>query len=189
MRLLRLLAALPALLCAPALAAAQTQQLQAEALLLAPLEAGAINHLQFGLLVPGTTTEVLATNAAGTAVNPDAGIFQIRTKTPTKFTHVAFLLPASLAHNLQAGVTLPMNWNGNLYLALCEVTVSGCVNLGTGNPSQAQYPASHSYAMTQGGPANRDVMVYLGGKITVPANQLAGNYTGTVTLRFYVTNN
>lgn len=154
----------------------------AEALLIDPLTAGEIAHLQFGLLLPGGTLEILA--ASGGVPTVDAGAFEVRTPNRQKSLFIAFQLPASLTHTTKAGVTLPMNWNGAAYAAVCIWTTS-CASLVTYNPSLYQYPSPFQYTWT--GNQRRNIRVYIGGQIVVPATQAAGDYMGTVTMQYYTT--
>jgi len=169
-------------------AAGQNTTLQASALLLEPLEAGALEHLRLGLAIPGDSAEVLATNAAGTTLNPEAGAWQVRTKLNTGNVYVAFTLPATLTHTQYPAITLPMDWNSNKYLALCEMTASGCINLVRVNPWNHRYPNPYNYVLAQGKGIRKDVRIHLGGKVKPTRTQRAGDYLGTVTLHFYSTN-
>ncbi len=189
---MRRLAALLALLLAavPGTAAGQAYAdpqptVQVSALVTAPLTATALNPLQFGLVLPGDSVSVAP--LVGTTLHPEAGIWQVRTRPNHKNLYVAFVLPAELTHTTRAGVTLPVSFDGN-YLAVCEMTNAGCVNGRVINPSTYPYPTGYQMNLVAGGGQNKDVRLHLGGMVRVPADQMAGDYLGTATLRFYSTN-
>lgn len=169
-------------------AAGQDVTLQASALLLEPLSGGAVEHLRFGEIIPGNSIEILAVDAGGNP-NPNAGQWRIKVPRGNRKLHVSLVLPATLAHTTRSGFTIPVNWDGGSYLALCQESSTGCENIVTANPAQYAFPTAYTFSLFPPSSVQRNVMVYLGGKVTVPASQLAGDYIGTVTLRFYATNN
>jgi hypothetical protein len=141
-----------------------------------PLTGTGTRALQFGVIVPGTTTvTVLPRSSAG-------GEFRIAGVKSRKSVDISFTLPTQLTG--PAGASIPLSFNGN-YAGLCEIDTSGACVLASyvtwnpvstptfrDNPTRYQ-PGRKVYAYDQ-------YQVYLGGVATPAATQRQGTYTASI---------
>jgi hypothetical protein len=141
-----------------------------------PLTGMGTRALQFGVIVPGTTTvTVLPRSSAG-------GEFRIAGVKTRKSVDISFTLPTQLTG--PAGASIPLSFNGN-YAGLCEIDTSGACVLASyvtwnpvstptfrDNPTRFQ-PGRKVYAYDQ-------YQVYLGGVATPAATQRQGTYTASI---------
>ena len=141
-----------------------------------PLTGTGTRALQFGVIVPGTTTvTVLPRTSAG-------GEFRITGVKNRKSVDISFTLPTQLSG--PAGASIPLSFNGN-FAGLCEVDTSGaCVvpSFVTWNPvttpsfrdQPTRYqPGRKVYAYDA-------YQVYLGGTASPSATQRQGTYTASI---------
>ena len=145
-------------------------------ILAAPLTGTGTSALQFGVIVPGTTTVTVLPNTGS------AGQFRITGVKNRKSVDISFTLPTQL--NGPAGAAIPLSFNGN-FAGLCEVDTSGaCVvpSFVTWNPvttpsfrdQPTRYqPGRKVYAYDA-------YQVYLGGTASPSATQRQGNYTASI---------
>ena len=145
-------------------------------ILAAPLTGTGMRALEFGVIVPGTTSvTVLPRSAAG-------GEFRITGVKARKSVDVSFTLPTQMTG--PAGAAIPLSFNGN-FAGLCEIDNSGnCVSASyiTWNPvttpSFRDQPTRYS--------PGRKVFtydahqLYLGGVASPAANQRQGTYTASL---------
>jgi hypothetical protein len=145
-------------------------------ILAAPLSGVGTRALQFGTIVPGTTTvTVLPRSRSG-------GEFRITGVRNRKSIGISFTLPTALAG--PNGATIPLNFNGN-YAGLCEIDSSGSCEVAsyfTWNPvttptfndqPQRYKPGRKVYLYD-------DYQVYLGGVASPSATQKQGSYTASI---------
>jgi len=145
-------------------------------ILAAPLSGTGTRALQFGVIVPGTTTvTVLPGSASG-------GEFRIAGVLNRKSVDISFTLPTQLAG--PAGASIPLSFNGN-YAGLCEIDTTGvCIaaSFTTWNPvttptfhdQPTRYkPGRPRYTFDQ-------YQLYLGGVASPAANQRQGTYTASI---------
>jgi hypothetical protein len=141
-----------------------------------PLTGVGTRALQFGVIVPGTTTvTVLPRTRAG-------GEFRIAGVRNRKSVDISFTLPTQL--DGPAGASIPLSFNGN-YAALCEIDASGaCVlaSLVTWNPVST--PIFHDLP-TRYQPGRKvytydAYQVYLGGSASPSTTQRQGTYTASI---------
>ena len=141
-----------------------------------PLTGVGTRALQFGVIVPGTTTvTVLPRSRAG-------GEFRIAGVRNRKSVDISFTLPTQL--DGPAGASIPLSFNGN-YAALCEIDASGaCVlaSLVTWNPVST--PIFHDLP-TRYQPGRKvytydAYQVYLGGSASPSTTQRQGTYTASI---------
>jgi hypothetical protein len=145
-------------------------------ILAAPLSGVGTRALQFGTIVPGTTTvTVLPKSRSG-------GEFRITGVRNRKSIAISFTLPTALAG--PSGATIPLSFNGN-YAGLCEIDASGTCDLAsyftwnpvttpTFNDQPTRYkPGRKVYAYD-------DYQVYLGGVASPAAAQRQGSYTASI---------
>jgi hypothetical protein len=145
-------------------------------ILAAPLSGVGTRALQFGVIVPGTTSvTVLPRSRSG-------GEYRITGVRNRKSVDISFTLPTSLAG--PAGATIPLDFNGN-YAGLCEIDVSGNCEVASyvaWNPVTT--PTFHDvptrYKAGRKVYAYDDYQVYVGGVANPSANQRQGHYTGTI---------
>ena len=141
-----------------------------------PLTVTGTRALQFGVIVPGTTTvTVLPRTASG-------GEFRIAGVRTRKSIDISFTLPTQL--DGPAGASIPLDFNGN-YAGLCEIDTSGACDVAsffTWNPvttpsfrdQPTRYkPGRKVYAYD-------DYQVYLGGVASPSATQRQGSYTASI---------
>ena len=165
-----------------------SRNLSATATVLTPLSGSALRHLSFGAVVPGDSSEVRAIDN-GALNEGDAGKWEISFSGRVKSVTIAFVLPDSLVHTVNSSAKMPLVWNSINYGGLCEVDRNGaCTGSTAVNPHLYRYGTSaYTYALANG--ATKQVYVYAGAKAkAVGKGQLAGDYTATVTLRFYTSN-
>jgi hypothetical protein len=140
------------------------------------LTATGTRALQFGVIVPGTTTvTVLPRTATG-------GEFRIAGVKNRKSIDISFTLPTQL--DGPAGASIPLSFNGN-YAGLCEIDTSGACDVAsyfTWNPvttpsfrdQPTRYkPGRKVYAYD-------DYQLYLGGVASPSATQRQGTYTASI---------
>jgi hypothetical protein len=141
-----------------------------------PLTGVGTRALQFGTIVPGTTSvTVLPRTSAG-------GEFRIAGVKSRKSVDISFTLPTQL--DGPAGASIPLSFNGN-YAALCEIDTAGACDLGSlftwnpvTTPSYHDVPARYK--------PGRKVytydayQVYLGGAATPSTTQRQGTYTASI---------
>ena len=146
-------------------------------ILAAPLSGVGTRALQFGVIVPGTTSViVLPRTRAG-------GEFRITGVKNRKSVDISFTLPATL--DGPGGATIPLDFNGN-YAGLCEI------NDATGNCDLASYfswnpvttPTFHD-TPTRYKPGRKvyaydDYQVYMGGAASPSATQRQGTYSASI---------
>jgi hypothetical protein len=141
-----------------------------------PLTATGTRALQFGVIVPGTTTvTVLPRTASG-------GEFRVSGLKNRKSIDISFTLPTQL--DGPAGASIPLSFNGN-YAGLCEIDTSGACDVAsffTWNPvttpsfrdQPTRYkPGRKVYAYD-------DYQLYLGGVASPSATQRQGTYTASI---------
>ena len=141
-----------------------------------PLTGVGTRALQFGVIVPGTTTvTVLPRTAQG-------GEFRIAGVKNRKSVDISFTLPTQLTG--PAGASIPLSFNGN-YAGLCEIDTSGlCVvaSFTTWNPVTT--PSFHDQPTRYQPGRPRYTFdayeVYLGGVASPAANQRRGTYTASI---------
>lgn len=146
-------------------------------ILAAPLSGVGTRALQFGTIVPGTTSvTVLPRTRSG-------GEFRIAGVKNRKSVDVSFTLPTSLTG--PAGATIPLSFNGS-YAGLCEIDDA------TGNCDVASYftwnpvttPSFHD-TPTRYKPGRKvyaydSYELYVGGVASPSTTQRQGHYTGTI---------
>jgi hypothetical protein len=167
---------------------AQNVGLQASAQLRPPFQAGNVNHLSFGTIIPGQSKEIMAISGDRSTPNEDAGTWELHRDPSSRDIFLALELPAVAEHDNGGTDAIPMSWDSEDYLALCEMTSSGCTNLVNVNPAAHQFPSAYHYSYSQNGSQNGSLRLFLGGKVEPTADQSSGSYTGTVTLRFFSPN-
>ena len=146
-------------------------------ILAAPLSGVGTRALQFGTIVPGTTTvTVLPRSRAG-------GEYRIAGVKNRKSVDISFTLPTSLTG--PGGATIPLSFNGN-YAGLCEIDDA------TGNCDLASYvtwnpvttPTFHDLP-TRYKPGRKvysydAYQVYMGGVASPSVTQRQGSYSATI---------
>jgi len=147
-----------------------------------PLSGTGTRALQFGVIVPGTTT---VTVQPGTSAGAE---FRIAGTKSRKSIDISFTLPTQL--NGPAGASIPLSFNGN-YAGLCEIDTSGaCVvaSFFTWNPvstptfrdQPTRYqPGRKVYAFDA-------YQLYLGGVASPSANQRQGTYTASIGVQLVI---
>jgi hypothetical protein len=145
-------------------------------ILAAPLSGVGTRALQFGVIVPGTTTVTVLPRSR------NGGEFRIAGVQNRKSVDISFTLPTQL--NGPAGSSIPLDFNGN-YAGLCEIDASGACELAsfvTWNPvttptfrdTPTRYkPGRKVYAYDA-------YQVYLGGAATPSTTQQQGTYTASI---------
>lgn len=141
-----------------------------------PLTATGTRALQFGTIVPGTTSvTVLPRTSAG-------GEFRISGVKSRKSVDISFTLPTQL--DGPAGASIPLDFNGN-FAGLCEIDTSGVCEVAsfvTWNPvstptfrdQPTRYkPGRKVYAYDA-------YQLYLGGTATPATTQRQGTYTASI---------
>ena len=141
-----------------------------------PLTATGTRALQFGVIVPGTTTvTVLPRTASG-------GEFRIAGVKNRKSIDISFTLPTRL--DGPAGATIPLSFNGN-FAGLCEIDTSGACEVAsffTWNPVSTP---SFRDQPTRYKPGRKvfafdAYQLYLGGTASPSATQRQGTYTASI---------
>lgn len=144
--------------------------------LAAPLTGTGVRALNFGVIVPGTTTvTVLPNSAAG-------GEFRITGVKSRKSVDISFTLPTQM--NGPSGAAIPLSFNGN-FAGLCEIDISGTCETAsfvTWNPVTTP---SFRDQPTRYKPGRKvfaydSYQVYLGGVASPAANQRQGTYTAAI---------
>lgn len=174
------------------LASAQqkTATVEAIAVMEEALVGTAVRNLVFGTLTPGVAQSVAAQNAQACA-GCVSGLWVFSnlsgsSSPATRYLRITFVsLPDVLTG--PGGATLPLAWtNGARGCLSRSGTEFYCVS---GTPVNG---GAYSYAIngpqapveTQPNTTGRDMNLYLGGTANPTAAQRAGNYFGTVTVRF-----
>ena len=141
-----------------------------------PLTATGTRALQFGVIVPGTTTvTVLPRTASG-------GEFRIAGVKNRKSIDISFTLPSQLDGPF--GSSIPLSFNGN-FAGLCEVDTSGACEAAsfvTWNPVSTP---SFRDQPTRYKPGRKvfafdAYQLYLGGTASPSATQRQGTYTASI---------
>ena len=141
-----------------------------------PLTATGTRALQFGVIVPGTTTvTVLPRTASG-------GEFRIAGVKNRKSIDISFTLPSQLDGPF--GSSIPLSFNGN-FAGLCEIDTSGACEVAsffTWNPVSTP---SFRDQPTRYKPGRKvfafdAYQLYLGGTASPSATQRQGTYTASI---------
>ena len=141
-----------------------------------PLTGTGTRALEFGVIVPGTTTvTVLPRTSTG-------GEFRIVGVQDRKSVDISFTLPTQL--NGPAGASIPLSFNGN-FAGLCEIDTSGTCVLAsyvTWNPVTTP---TFSDQPTRYQPGRKRYVydtyqLYLGGTASPSATQRQGAYTASI---------
>jgi hypothetical protein len=174
-------AAIAVLFGAPAVARAQGTQVTAGMnasvdILFPPLSGAGTRPLDFGMIIPGTTSVIV------TPKTPQGGEFRITGAKNHKGINIGFTLPASLAG--PAGATIPLDFNGN-YAALCELDDAGVCQIASyfvWNPVTTPTFADTPQRYKPGRPRYTfdQYDIYLGGRAMPAAGQRPGHYTGSI---------
>jgi hypothetical protein len=178
---LRRSTALAALLLATLSARAQGQMTGSIAtvanILAAPLTGTGVRALQFGLIVPGTTTVTVLPNTGADGQYRIAGV-QNR-----KSMDISFTLPTQLTG--PAGATIPLSFNGN-YAGLCEIndTTGVCESASFFTWNPVTTPSFHDqptrYKPGRPRYTYDAYQVYIGGVASPAANPRQGTYTASI---------
>jgi hypothetical protein len=141
-----------------------------------PLTGVGTRALQFGVIVPGTTSVIVLPRSKS------GGEFRIAGVKNRKSVDISFTLPTQLTG--PAGAAIPLSFNGN-YAALCEIDAAGACDLGSlftwnpvTTPSYHDIPARYK--------PGRKVytydayQVYLGGAASPSTTQAQGTYTASI---------
>jgi hypothetical protein len=146
-------------------------------ILTAPLTGTGTRALQFGVIVPGTTTVTVLPNTTAD------GQFRITGVKNRKSLDISFTLPTQLTG--PAGATIPLSFNGN-YAGLCEI------NDATGVCEPASYftwnpvttPSFHDqptrYKPGRPRYTYDGYQLYLGGVASPAASQRQGSYSASI---------
>ena len=151
-------------------------------ILATPLTGTGTRALQFGMIVPGTTSvTVLPRTSTG-------GEFRIAGVKSRKSVEISFTLPTRL--NGPAGSSIPLSFNGN-YAGLCEIDTSGACVLAsyvTWNPvtTPTFRDAPTRYQPGRKVYAYDAYQVYLGGIASPAATQRPGTYSASIGVLFVV---
>lgn len=155
----------------------------------AALSGQGIRDLDFGRLIPGTM-QTVAPNNTPSCTGCTSAQFRFINLLPAffifrRYARMTFTLPATLTHT--SGASLTPSW-GNAARACLEKNAVEYHCYPTWTPVSGVY---HSLLIngagsppTPAGAGERNMNVYLGGTVNVPATQRAGVYNGTVTLTF-----
>jgi len=147
-----------------------------------PLSGVGTRALQFGTIVPGTTTVTVLPRS------PQDGEFRIAGVKNRKSVDISFTLPTQMTG--PAGASIPLSFNGN-YAALCEIdTTATCdvASVTTWNPVTT--PTFHDLP-TRYKPGRKvyqydQYQVYLGGVASPSTTQRQGTYTASIGVLFVV---
>lgn len=145
-------------------------------ILTAPLTGLGTRALQFGVIVPGTTTvTVLPRTAQG-------GEFRIAGVKNRKSVDISFTLPTQLSG--PAGASIPLSFNGN-YAGICEIDTTGACEVAsytTWNPVTTPSFHDQPTRYKPGRPRYTydTYQVYLGGVASPAANQRQGTYSASI---------
>ncbi|MDB4883560.1 MAG: hypothetical protein JWL95_2326 [Gemmatimonadetes bacterium] len=145
-------------------------------ILTAPLSGVGTRALQFGMIVPGTTSVTVQPRSRS------GGEFRITGVRNRKSIDISFTLPTALAG--PAGATIPLNFNGN-YAGLCEIDASGNCDLASYFTWNPVITPSYRDTPTRYKPGRKvysydDYQVYLGGVASPSVTQRQGNYTASI---------
>jgi hypothetical protein len=145
-------------------------------ILAAPLSGVGTRALQFGTIVPGTTSVIVLPRSRS------GGEFRITGVQNRKSVDISFTLPTTL--NGPGGTTIPLSFNGN-YAGLCEIDNTGACDLPsytTWNPVTTPVFKDLPTRYKPGRPkyTYSDYQVYLGGAASPSATQSQGRYTATI---------
>lgn len=142
-----------------------------------PLTAAGVRPLDFGMIIPGTTSVIVTPNTI------KGGEFRITGTKSRKSIDITFTLPTALTG--PAGATMPMTFNGN-YAGLCEVddATGLCITASYATWNPVTTPSFHD-TPTRYSPGRKTYTyntysVYIGGQVTPAASAVAGRYSGTV---------
>jgi hypothetical protein len=141
-----------------------------------PLSGVGTRALQFGVIVPGTTSvTVLPRSTAG-------GEFRITGVKSRKSVDISFTLPAALTG--PGGATIPLSFNGN-FAGLCEIDGSGACEVASFTTWNPVTTPSFRDQPTRYKPGRKvytydDYEVYLGGTVSPAATQRQGTYTASI---------
>ena len=175
---------------APAVAQQKTATIQALAVMEQALTGAAMRDLEFGTLTPGTAQTVAPQNAQSCA-GCVSGLWVFTnlssSNSPaTRYLRITFVsLPASLSG--PGGATLALDWTNGAQGCLSRNGTEFACDVGTPADGAAySYPINGpaAPAAVQPGTTGRNLNLYLGGTANPTAGQRAGNYSGTVTVRF-----
>ncbi len=141
-----------------------------------PLSGVGTRALQFGVIVPGTTSVTVLPNT------PRGGEFRIAGVKNRKSIDISFTLPTQLTG--PAGASIPLSFNGN-YAGLCEIDTAGLCEAAsyfTWNPVTTP---SFRDQPTRYKPGRKvyqydAYQLYLGGVALPAANQRQGTYTASI---------
>ena len=146
-------------------------------ILAAPLTGTGIRALQFGLIVPGTTTVTVLPNTAADGQYRIAGVKN------RKSMDISFTLPTQLTG--PAGATIPLSFNGN-YAGLCEIndTTGVCESASFFTWNPVTTPSFHDQPTRYKPGRPRYTYdayeVYIGGVASPAANPRQGTYTASI---------
>ena len=141
-----------------------------------PLSGVGTRALQFGVIVPGTTTvTVLPRSSAG-------GEFRIAGVKSRKSVDISFTLPAALTG--PGGATIPLGFNGN-FAGLCEIDTTGACDVASYTTWNPVTTPSFRDQPTRYKPGRKvytydAYQVYLGGTALPAATQRQGTYTASI---------
>jgi hypothetical protein len=141
-----------------------------------PLTGVGTRALQFGVIVPGTTSVIVLPRTKS------GGEFRIAGVKNRKSVDISFTLPTELTG--PAGASIPLSFNG-AYAGLCEVDTTGACDLAsyfTWNPVTT--PIYHDVP-TRYKPGRKvytydAYQVYLGGAASPSTTQRQGTYTASI---------
>jgi hypothetical protein len=145
-------------------------------ILSAPLSGVGTRALQFGTIVPGTTSVIVLPRSRS------GGEFRISGVQNRKSVDISFTLPTTL--DGPGGATIPLSFNGN-YAGLCEIDNSGNCDVAsftTWNPVATPVFSDTPQRYKPGRPkyAFNAYQVYMGGAASPSASQRQGRYTATI---------
>jgi hypothetical protein len=172
--------ALSALLLAALSAPAQGQItggiISVATILSLPLSGVGTRALQFGVIVPGTTSVTVLPNT------PMGGEFRITGVKNRKSIDISFTLPTQLTG--PAGASIPLSFNGN-YAGLCEVDASGLCEAASYVSWNPVTTPSFRDQPTRYKPGRKvfqydAYQLYLGGVASPSATQRQGTYTASI---------
>lgn len=175
------------LLAVPAAASAQELQALAAVPVASPT-GGGVRNLSFGSVTPVTGQTTVVSVPAQSA--PPSGTvysgefrFSVAGNAGLQFS---LSLPTQLTSTI-GGLTLPVSFNGNTYGARCIQGTAGTCTTTNFNPTTGPFRVCRVdflglFCWPTVWPAGSQLRVFLGGQLSVPANQVAAVYTGTVTL-------
>lgn len=141
-----------------------------------PLSGVGTRALQFGVIVPGTTSvTVLPRSSAG-------GEFRIAGVKSRKSVDISFTLPAALTG--PGGATIPLSFDGN-FAGLCEIDATGACEVASFTTWNPVTTPSFRDQPTRYKPGRKvytydDYQVYLGGTASPATTQRQGTYTASI---------